>query len=378
MNRTGNSWIECAVLTILGPLFGWWVAPEDPMFLGTSIQWLALVPLLLALQHGLLPGLVSAATLGAMTQFWDIKSGTGLDLVGPLFWMSVPPLLAGLFRDSWKTKRETTQRSTAELVAEHERLRLGYQLLRHSHGELEARLAGSPPAVLHAAEQARTRILAAAPHRRPELLLELLAQQTGVECASLWRAGRPGEPARLLATLGSTDGADPGTPGHPLMRRALATGRLCTLAQPGAESAGGSILAAIPAGTPPTGGRWVVAVHQLPLERFEPRNLQRAHALLEQVTHAPAVLGEAEAAMPARSAERADITRTRVIDPSRTAQRGDGTGAIMSPPIPPAPPPQPAARATTPPAPLGHVALAHARRREQGSSPDLPPLPQAS
>ena len=57
-------WAEAMVLPLAVSLLGRWLRPADPLFLEGPFCWPVLAVLVVALHHGMPPGLVSAGVLG--------------------------------------------------------------------------------------------------------------------------------------------------------------------------------------------------------------------------------------------------------------------------------------------------------------------------
>ena len=113
-----------------------------------------------------------------------------------------------------------------------------------------------------------------------EVVLNVLSNHAQVQSASLVSVA-PGRRGQLALEVGTSSGGAPEVDlEHPLVKRALATGRLVALDPESNEaSEESSILAVAPLRS--VGGRWLglVLIHELPFMAFQAENLKNLAAL---------------------------------------------------------------------------------------------------
>jgi hypothetical protein len=214
--RSGWRWLETVLFTLLAAAIAYRASPSDPFLLKSEFPWLLLVPVLLALRYGALPGIASITILAAL---WWVEREAGivapeppsLHLTGAL----MLTLLCGEFAGLWEAKASRAESSLRYVQEKLERLTRQYYLLLTSHQRLEQEQL-VPPVTLRTA-LARIRRLASYESAAGELpgaqgLTALLAEFCQLEAASLheYRGGAPAvQPAASIGPAQPLDPADP-------------------------------------------------------------------------------------------------------------------------------------------------------------------------
>jgi hypothetical protein len=240
------AWGETAVLALAPVLVGLWLRPGDPFFLGGGFSWPVLGPVLSGLRYGSLHGLACALLLDLSLLLFFREGHAGALPLATAAGFALCGALCGEFCDGW-----TRRMGAASLRAEQARARLGefsrtFQVLRASHEKLERRALGATS--LREALLAVRRAVVLDPGadglgKVSERILALLAEHAAVHAASLHPIDRQGRLLPAVATLGDVPVAPPD---DPLVREALAQGKLAALPGPGAGPSSGPILAALP------------------------------------------------------------------------------------------------------------------------------------
>lgn len=281
-----RSWLEMLAITVVIPIGGLLIHPEDPFLLGAAFPWLVLVPLLVGAQHGALAAALHTALLFAMA--WGHAAQLGrLDLTLLGAWgggLMAAGVIAGYFRDRIDGRLTQLARQVREDSRRLARLSRAHAVLKLSHQRLEERLSAQGWSLESAVEDARQEL--AASTSLPALcesILSVLSNHTMVQAATLFTvvseaagASHPHELA-LTATLGGPPRLDAR---NRLIERALSSGRLVALdaesSEPGCEE---PVLAAVPLVAASGRPIAVVAVHEMPFMAFQATNLKALAAL---------------------------------------------------------------------------------------------------
>src|SRR2546423_5691620 len=136
--RTAWQWLETVLLTLLAAAIAYKASPSDPLLLEARFPWLVLVPLLLALRYGALPGVASIAVFAAL---WWVEREAGLlppapptlQLTGAL----MLTLICGEFAGLWEARVSRAEGSLRYLQEKLERLTRQHYVLLTSHRRLE-------------------------------------------------------------------------------------------------------------------------------------------------------------------------------------------------------------------------------------------------
>ena len=282
---SGWQYVEVAGLSLSVPVIGSLLGTRDPFFLHSAFPWLVLVPLLIAVQHGLASALASAALI--CSGVW-LRHAFGAE-EPPAVWAWTAgcfliALLAGWFKDQWlRQERELSSRSQ-EFGERVQRLARAYRVLELSHSQLEERLMARGWSLDSVVRRAGAELASAAtPARVYALVLDVLASQAQLLAASFFassplRSADSREPVRLDAAASACLGrpvraAQPGASlgAHPIVRRALLTKQVALLApEPAADGTEEHVLAALPLVSSSGRVLGVVAVHEMPFLAFTP------------------------------------------------------------------------------------------------------------
>lgn len=319
--RVPSGWrtLEIVGLSLSVPLLGTLLKVQDPFFLHGTFPWLVLVPLLIALQHGLGSALVSALLLCSGVV---VRQALGVeDPPGVWTWTAgcfLIALLAGWFKDqSLRRERDLGARSR-EIGERWQRLTRAHRVLELSHSQLEDRLIAQGWSLESVVRRAGAELASAAtPASVYALVLDVLASQAQLLTASFFapsplRSADSREPVRLdtvpAASLGkpacsaassfaansfaasslpasslpaSAAPSSASLSAHPIVRRSLLTREVALLApEPAAQGVEESVLAALPLVT--SSGRLlgVVAVHEMPFLAFTPATFSELDTIL--------------------------------------------------------------------------------------------------
>ena len=222
VRRPAWEWVETVVLTLLAAALAYWAEPSNPFFIRDDFPWLAFAPAVIALRYGVLPGLVSCATLSVLwlvARQMDLVPATvpGLALLG----MLILTMICGEFAGLWAGRLRRLEMSNRYLDERLDRITRQHYLLLLSHERLEQDQF-SRPLTLRAA-LARIRTLAATrpdPRGFPGLaeMLELLGQFCQLEVAAFHACPEGVPDSTVLEAIGA---AQPLDAGDPLVRYCL-------------------------------------------------------------------------------------------------------------------------------------------------------------
>lgn len=280
---TVNPWAvagEVLFLPIIAVSLGFWLNPEDPLWIHGHFPWVWLAPVVLALRYGPLPGIGGACML---LLFWLLLTANPLDhfpkqaFIGGLILVMV----IGEFASLWVARTRRAEGVQRYLDQRLEFLTHQYYLLRLSHDRLEQELFSRPMAMRDALAQMRAMVVGdrhETDRSCATALLRLLAQYCQLETASLHRTDGGqlvSEPLAILGDTSALDGDDP------LIRRTLETGRLCHISQSLAEDANPSrYLVAAPLANL-NGERFgLLVVERMPFFALQDETLQTINLLL--------------------------------------------------------------------------------------------------
>lgn len=218
--RPPRAWLETIALTLVAAALALWAEPANPFFVRADFPWLALAPAVLALRYGVLPGLLSCATLvvlwfGARHAGITQDPAPTLSLLGGM----ILTMVCGEFSGLWTARLRKLEMSSRYLDERLDRITRQHYLLMLSHDRLEQDQFSRPVTLRSAV--ARIRVLAAvsapsAPGRPtfPGLgeLLDLLSQFCQLEVASFHPVGEDGPDSVILNAIGAArllDTTDP-------------------------------------------------------------------------------------------------------------------------------------------------------------------------
>lgn len=282
-SASARAWLETALLTVAAPALGRLADASDPFRLEAPFPWLALAPLLVGLQHGLLPALASSSLLAAMAYAYGhaVAPAEQPVLVGFTAGCFAIAALAGQFRDMFKLRTRELAKTGDELEEQLERLSRAHSALKLSHARLEERLAAerwSLDACLEHAQRALEGV--SSPAAQAQVVLDVLAAHALVQGASLYDADERGLKRFPLAVLGQPAGL---VFAHPLMQRAHATKQLVALSGTEPTAGDGRVLAAVPLIAASGRVLAVVAIHQMPFMAFHADQLDKLAVICARI-----------------------------------------------------------------------------------------------
>jgi hypothetical protein len=256
-----RAWLETVAIAAL--MAGVLLMTRDRQAGVVLAPWLAVVPTAVALKHGLLP---AACVLLA----WACAHPSDLDGLLPTLALTA---IAGLFRDHWHRTLTDLRAQRHEQEAQLKLLFRRHELLRASHADLEQHLAARAWS-LDATLREATRVLAQASFQdAASVLLDVLVARASVGAASFFvaRGGRlASKPSASVGPAPSCSGSEP------VLLCAFEQGTSMVADFSALRRRGGGhtpVLAALPVVT--AGGQTlgVVAVHELPFDKFNDEHL---------------------------------------------------------------------------------------------------------
>jgi hypothetical protein len=315
--------VEVVGLSLSMPVIGWCLKAQDPFFLHGTFPWLVLVPLLIAVQHGLSAAITSAALL--CSGVW-LRQALGVEEPpGVWAWTAgcfLIALLAGWFKDQSLRRERDLSANSQELGQRWQRLARAHRVLELSHSQLEERLIAQGWSLESVVRRAGAELATAAtPARVYALVLDLLACQAQLLAASFFapsplRSADSREAVRLdtapAAGLGKvvrTAPAGASLSAHPIVRRALLTGQVALLApEPVAEGLEESVLAALPLVASSGRVLGVVVVQEMPFLAFTPATFSELDTILRGIADlVDARLCELRSSAPSRVKHRSGV-----------------------------------------------------------------------
>lgn len=203
--------LEALVITLVLPVIGWLINPQDPLLLGSGLTWLlAIAPLLVGMRYGFAMGF-SSALLGVAfigIEGWWYHDDVLIDRAQRLpiaIALILVGMVAGEMSDVWRRRLQQmavihkAQSTRLEEFVRH------YQLLRVSHDQLAERLAANPFTLRDALKALEEKFQHLPPSQAPlahhgSELLTFLAQHARVQQAVLIPLGHQQQPHFEQAT----------------------------------------------------------------------------------------------------------------------------------------------------------------------------------
>lgn len=184
-------WIEIVLMSMVFILLTWWVHPIDPSLAKLNFPWLWVVPVLIALRYGVLPGLVSATFM--ITNTWVAAQWGRLPgefPTGTLFGGGLVVLLCGEFSNVWRDRNLRMEETYLYVTDRLARLTKRHLLLNLSHDRIEQEMLARPGSLRDALVHLRGIVLAANADggKLPGAngTLQLLSQYVNVEAAAIY------------------------------------------------------------------------------------------------------------------------------------------------------------------------------------------------
>jgi polysaccharide biosynthesis protein PelD len=229
--------------------------------------------------HGLLGGALWPAALWPATLPSTTMSPAALaSFAGGCLSAGV---VAGHFRDRAQARLVRLSREARDGARRLARLARVHAVVKRSHQKLEERLAARSWSLVSAFDDARRTFAAQSSLAGVgEVALHVLSNHALVQSATLLTLGRDGTGRVALQAQARIGNPPPVDIAHPLVQRALDTGRLVALDAESADGGGEQdLLAVAPLGTASGRLLGLVLVHEMPFMAFQAENLKGLAAL---------------------------------------------------------------------------------------------------
>jgi hypothetical protein len=285
-----RSWREVLGVSLVPALAGLLLVPADPLLIQGNFPWLVLVPLLVGVQHGALAATLSSGLLlgiGGIHMFVTRPEALPATLPtlaafgGACVAIGV---IAGHYHDRVQAQLSRLSLQALDTARRLARLSRAHAVVKLSHRKLEERLAAGSWSLVSAFDEARRELRhATSLSEVAEVVLNVLSNHASVQSATLLgvvSVDRRGcVELRPSARIGNPPAPDLQ---HPLVQRALSTGRLVAL---DAEASDDSVerdqtlLAVAPLVAASGQVLGLVLIHELPFMAFQAENLKGLAAL---------------------------------------------------------------------------------------------------
>ncbi|WP_432723383.1 hypothetical protein R0381_001133 [Jeongeupia wiesaeckerbachi] len=272
----GWHWAEALGMPAAALALGHWVSPGDPFGVGAPFPWLWLIPLLVALRYGMLPGLSAAAVLllGWLLLAHDQPVPAAYFIGGLIMTM-----IAGEYSGIWRTRVRRVEELNRYIDERLDRLARQHHLLRLSHERLEQNLISRPVTLRDAL--ARLRELLDAHHGQGNLpvaqsFLDFMAQFCQLESAALfeWHNGElVHDPVALIGSDDNYDCKDA------LLVYAISRRTLCHVQTDALQTADTELLVALPLRNSIGAQIGVLAIKRMPFFALNDDTLQMISVL---------------------------------------------------------------------------------------------------
>ncbi len=283
---TPVQWIEITVLSLGSVALAWAFRPHDPALTQVEFPWLWLVPVLLALRYGVLPGLLSSLALVA-NELLALRAGLvpGEFSVNTLFGGGLLVLLCGEFSDVWRDRNQRMEESYLYLSERVSRLTKRHLLVNLSHDRLEQEMLTRPGSLRDAL--VRLRNLSMSQNESGQALpgapglLQMLSQYVNIEAAAIHTLMPQPDGYALGAQVASLGEPEPLTKDDELLVLALQEGKLAHIASQETSlprQTAQLVVAPLVAGDSQLIG--VLAVTRMPFFALNSENLQMMLVLL--------------------------------------------------------------------------------------------------
>lgn len=216
--------LEALLLPALALVLGWWLNPQDPLWINADFQWAWLAPMVVALRYGPLTGLLSVGAL--LAGWWLLQQGR-YEQFPQVFFLGglILVMLVGEFSSLWVARTRRAESMQHYLHQRMEHLIRQYYLLRLSHDRLEHELIGRPMSMRDALKTLRG---LGSTQSDAQTLLDLLSQYCQISAAALYSMQGEQLDTQPLASMGAPSALDTN---DPLVRQALETRKLCHVVQ---------------------------------------------------------------------------------------------------------------------------------------------------
>jgi polysaccharide biosynthesis protein PelD len=250
---------------------------HDPFFLASQFPWLWLAPLLVALRHGSLGGIIASLT---MVAGWSLAG-----VVTPMLHMEFPrafflggmltTFVCGEFRDLWQAENRR-QRKARHLLSIHlDELASAHHILAQSHDKLALDFIAHPPTLRDALAEIPMPSHGRLDAQAAQALLDFLSRHFQLDIAAIHLMEPSGLNSKPLASLGPCrhlDGKET------LVRTCLQDRGLCHV--DGSSSEQEPYLVAAPLVVHKGGVLGILAVEKMPFFAFQEDNLRNLFSIL--------------------------------------------------------------------------------------------------
>lgn len=254
-----------------------WLRHRDPFFLASQFPWIWVAPLLVALRHGSLGGILASLTLfsgwslaGLITPMMPMEFPRGFFLGG-----FITTFLGGEFRDLWQAENRRQRKARHHLAMHLDDLAAAHQILAQSHDQLSLDFISHPPTLRDALAEIPRSQSGRLDLQSAQALLAFLSRFFQIETAALHLMENGGLKSVPLATLGSGRNLD-GT--EALIGACLRSRSLCHVEKH--PSAKGPYLFAAPLASGKGPLLAILAVESMPFFAFHEENLRHLAAIL--------------------------------------------------------------------------------------------------
>lgn len=217
-------WLETIIITLLLLAAGFWLHPEDPLFIEETFPWPVLAPLVAGLRYGFIMALVSSSLIFTAAGL-ILRAGFLPDDQLPYIWglgILSTGLLAGEFRDYWDRRIEKLVAANQYRHVRLEEFTRNFYLLKVSHDRLEQQLAGSSNSLREALRRLYSEISYARGtglnEETGELMMRLLVRYGQLQVAAIYPIENGVLADEPVATVGS---GQPLNANDPLLVHAL-------------------------------------------------------------------------------------------------------------------------------------------------------------
>jgi len=232
---TAEQWVEVAVMSVGAVALAWYVQPQDPTLAQETFPWLWLVPVLVALRYGVLPGLLSGVVL--VCNEWlalQLDRLPGDLPVNSLFGGGLLVLICGEFSDVWRDRNRRMEETYLYVTERLSRLTKRHLLLNLSHDRLEQEMLVRPGSLRDALVRLRNLSMNSQPNDQAlpgaAGLLQLLSQYVNIESATIYTLDEREGSYVLGASVASLGEPEPLAADDELLKLALETGNLAHIA----------------------------------------------------------------------------------------------------------------------------------------------------
>jgi polysaccharide biosynthesis protein PelD len=286
--KPATVWFETFLITVGTLALAQWIAPGNPLGVGTQFPWVWLGPVLVALRYGVAPGVASVAGMFGvwllLRQFNLLQSQEfpKLALLGGF----LTTLLCAEFSSAWQNRLRYLEQINAYGEERLKELTRKYYLLHLSHDRLYENLISKPATLSDSllrlrrlmAEESRPGVAATAALPGLQAMLSLLTQTCQLTSAAVYRVEDDRVLPAVLAQVGNVNALQAD---DPLIIHALENDSAAHINMKELEGVSpSSYLVAVPLRR--LTGEWVaiLLVERMPFMAFVQENLQILLALV--------------------------------------------------------------------------------------------------